>query len=179
MSLIPGGRSFGDRAVEDGGEEGSLETKGAFSSTWRVSSDSTRSEIETKSSSSDNEIFLPRRRSTLEWTVRGWQLRQSRTVATVRGVSRLLSNSFFLSDQWTMRMMIEQLKDPVVEVTTTEWPSGRSDHDRVTWWSEWPRPLFNPIRTRVYSWMPSRLVWKKCLSFTFISPKEKFPSKFW
>ena len=64
---------------------------------------------------------------------------------------------FFLSDQWTMMRTTRG----------TERPSGRRDHDQVTRWSKWPRPLFNPIRTRVYSWMPSRLVWKKCLSFTF------------
>ena len=101
--------------------------------------------------------------------------RTGMTVATIKD-SRNCEGSVATSLQFFLpvRPMDDEDDD-----RATERPSGRSDHDRVTWWSKWPRPLFNPIRTRVYSWMPSRLVWKKCLSFTFISPKEKFPSKFW
>ena len=122
MSLIPGGQSFGDRAVKDGGEEGSLETKGAFSSTWRVSSDSTRSEIETKSSSSDNEIF-----STSPEIDAGMD-RTGMTVATIKD-SRNCEGSVATSLQFFLpvRPMDDEDDD-----RATERPSGRSDHDRVT-----------------------------------------------
>ena len=165
-------RQHKDEAYERG-----FDTKGVFPRSLGGTSDSSRTGIEDKTralptGSIDSSWKGQRKDWTgwlrfdhLEWTAREWQLRQLGTVATLRGVL-WLSLISFLSDRWTMMMMTR----------VTEWPSGRGDHDRVTGWSKWPRPLFRPIRTRVYIWMASRLVWKKCLSFTFyLAQGEVFP----
>ena len=137
---------------------------------------------DSNSNPADVKIHLRRRE---KWSLDLFRVRRERhgkdrtgvTVATInnsRNSGGSVATSFclfypFLSDQWTMMMMTRE----------TEGPSGRSDHDQMTWWSKWPRPLFNPIRTRVFSWMPSRLVWKKRFHSRFISLKERFLSKFW
>ena len=118
-----------------------LEKSVRLDGTEREDSDSNPVDRSTQFRRSDEAKFGPTE-SSVEGTVRGRQLRQLRTVATLGGVSQLPSIFAiffypFLSDRWTMMMMNQG----------TERLSGRSDHDpsdlvvegtttRVTWWSK-------------------------------------------